>query len=68
MHPNDLEIKDTTDTQCLLLTMTVIPFLFLYCLILPVNKYHLGTGFNVMKKHKNIIPFTINIILNFTVN
>ena len=41
-------------------------FLFLYCRILPVNKYHLVPGFQVMKLHKNIISFTINLILNYT--
>ena len=32
---------------------------FLYCLILPVNKYHFGTGLEVMKLHKNIISCII---------
>ena len=41
--------------------------IFLYSLILPVNKYHLGPGFQVIQ-HKNIISFTINIALNFPNN
>ena len=36
-------------------------FLLFYCLILSVNKYHLGPGFQVMKSHKKF-----NLIYNLT--